>query len=206
MPYAIRLNPFVIVSSGQPYNISIGQDLNGDSIFNDRPGLVSSATCGTIQIIGTSECTPLGTFNLAPAPGQPVIPINVGTGPTLFTMNLRLSRTFGFGKEGAGGTAASFPGGRGGGGRGGPGGGLGGRGLSGGGGPGSGFSVAAATNRRYNLTLSVSARNIFNRVNLAPPIGNLSSPQFAESNTLAGGPFSYGSATRRIDLQILFSF
>ena len=62
------------------------------------------------------------------------------------------------------------------------------------------------TSRRYNLTFSVSARNIFNRVNLSPPIGNLSSPLFGESNTLAGGPYSFGSATRRIDLQALFSF
>ena len=206
MPYAFRLNPFVILSSGQPYNVSVGQDLNGDSIFNDRPALASTATCGTIQIRGTLECTPLGTFNLVPAPGQPTVPINFGNGPTLFTMNLRLSRTFGFGREVAGGEAARFPGGMGGGRGGPPGGGLGGRGLGGGGGPGGAFNSAAATNRRYNLTFSVSARNIFNRVNLAPPIGNLSSPQFGESNTLAGGPFSYGSATRRIDLQVLFSF
>jgi hypothetical protein len=66
--------------------------------------------------------------------------------------------------------------------------------------------MGAATNRRYNLTFSVSARNILNRVNLAPPIGNLSSPLFGESNALAPGPYSFGSATRRIDLQVLFSF
>ncbi len=180
MPYAFRLNPFLILSSGQPYNITVGQDLNGDSIFNDRPALGSQAT----------------------------IPINTGTGSTLFTMNLRLSKTFGFGREITGGSGMSFPGGPGGGGgRGGPpGGGLGGRGLSGGGGPGGAFSMGGATNRRYNLTFSVSARNVFNRVNLAPPIGNLSSPLFGESNALAGGPYSFGSATRRIDLQVQFSF
>ena len=208
MPYAFRLNPFVIVSSGQPYNVALGQDLNGDSIFNDRPTLASTATCSRLQINAKLACTPLGTFNLAPTQGQPTIPPNIGTGPTLFTMNLRLSKTFGFGREVAGGAGMDFPGGpRGGGGRGGPpGGGLGGRGLSGGGGPGGAFSLGAATNRRYNLTLSVSARNILNRVNLAPPIGNLSSPLFGESNTLAGGPYSFGSATRRIDLQVQFSF
>jgi hypothetical protein len=83
---------------------------------------------------------------------------------------------------------------------------LGGRGLSGGGGPGGPFSAAAATNRRYNLTFSVNARNVLNRVNLAPPVGNLDSPLFGQSNALAGGPYSFGSATRRIDLQALFSF
>ena len=41
MPYAFRLNPFIIVSSGQPFNVTVGQDVNGDSIFNDRAGLVT---------------------------------------------------------------------------------------------------------------------------------------------------------------------
>ena len=209
LPYAFRLNPFIIASSGQPYNLTVGQDLNGDSIFNDRPAPISAARCNNIPPYTSGiACTSLGTFNLAPAPGSVPIPINIGTGPTLFTMNLRLSKTFGFGREvGAGSVSAQGPHGGPGGGRGGPpGGGLGGRGLSGGGGPGGPFSMAAATNRRYNLTFSVSARNVLNRVNLAPPVGNLDSPLFGESNDLARGPYSFGSATRRIDLQVLFSF
>jgi len=210
LPYAFRLNPFVILGSGQPYNVTLGQDLNGDSIFNDRPALASTATCSVAQIAQGLACTQLGTFNLAPTPGQKIIPINLGTGPTLFTVNLRLSKTFGFGREvGAGQGPRGGQGGGGGGGGGGrggfPGGGLGGRGLSGSG-PGGSFSVAAASNRRYNLTFSVAARNILNRVNLAPPVGNLDSPLFGQSNALAGGPYSFGSATRRIDLQVVFSF
>jgi hypothetical protein len=144
-----------------------------------------------------------------PTPGQKIIPINIGTGPTLFTMNLRLSKTIGFGREVAAGQGPrTGGGGGGGGGRGGsPGGGLGGRGLSGsGGGAGGPFAAAANTNRRYNVTFSVSGRNILNRVNLATPVGNLDSPLFGQSNALAGGPYSFGSATRRIDLQVLFSF
>jgi len=202
MPYAFRLNPFIIASSGQPFNIVAGQDVNGDSIFNDRAGLVTSSTPpGNIRV------TPWGAVNVAPNPGEATIPINTGTGTWLATVNLRLSKAFGFGKEVTGGAAAGSDGGaRGGGGRGGPpGGGLGGRGLSGGG-SGGGFGAGAATNRRYNLTFSVSARNVLNRVNLAPPIGTLSSPLFGESNALAGGPYAFGSATRRIDLQALFSF
>jgi hypothetical protein len=209
LPYAFRLNPFIIVSSGVPYNVTVGQDLNGDSIFNDRPSLVSNARCSNAPPYTSGiACTALGTFNLNPTSGQTPIPINIGTGPTLFTMNLRLSKTFGFGKEvGAGQGPRSGQGGGGGRGGGFPGGGLGGRGLGGGGGPGGGpFSTGATTNRRYNLTFSVSARNVLNRVNLAPPTGNLNSPLFGESNALAGGPYSYGSATRRIDLQVLFSF
>jgi Carboxypeptidase regulatory-like domain len=209
LPYAVRLNPFVILSSGQPYNVTVGQDLNGDSIFNDRPSLASTATCSTPQITSNLACTQLGTFNLMPTPGQKIIPINIGTGPTLFTMNLRLSKTIGFGREVAAGQGPrTGGGGGGGGGRGGsPGGGLGGRGLSGsGGGAGGPFAAAANTNRRYNMTFSVAGRNILNRVNLATPVGNLDSPLFGQSNALAGGPYSFGSATRRIDLQVLFSF
>jgi len=211
LPYAVRLNPFIIMSSGQPYNVTVGQDLNGDSIFNDRPSF-STAPCTTnAPPYSGIACTSLGAFNLNPSAGEKAIPINIGTGPTLFTANLRLSKTFGFGREvGAGqGPRGGQGGGGGGGGRGGgaPGGGLGGRGLSGsGGGPGGPFSAAATTSRRYNLTFSVSARNVLNRVNLAPPVGTLDSPLFGQSNALAGGPYSFGSATRRIDLQVLFSF
>jgi len=211
LPRAFRLNPFMVVSSGQPYNVTVGQDVNGDSIFNDRPGFVLPATCNP-KTVPTS----LGTFQVpgAPCPTYAPIPINYGTASTLFTLNLRLSKTIGFGKE-QGGPSAAGGGGQGGpgggGGRGGPGGGgggLGGRGLSGGGGPGGGgpFGLGGTTTRRYNLTFSVAARNLLNHVNLAPPVGNLNSSFFAQSNALAGGPFSSGSASRRIDLQVLFSF
>jgi hypothetical protein len=62
------------------------------------------------------------------------------------------------------------------------------------------------SNYRYNFTFSVNARNIFNNVNVANPIGNLSSPLFGEANQLAGGPFSSATANRRIDLQLQFNF
>ena len=202
MPYAVRLNPFIIVSSGQPFNLTVGRDVNGDSIFNDRAGLATTSTAPS-----NLRVTQWGTVDAAPMSGESTIPINIGTGTTQFTMNLRLSKTFGLGREVSGGSGVGSEGGPRGGGRGGPpGGGLGGRGLSGGGGPGGGFGGGAATSRRYNLTFSVSARNVLNRVNLAPPIGNLNSPLFGESNELAGGPYSFGSATRRIDLQVQFSF
>jgi hypothetical protein len=206
MPYLFRLSPFLLVSSGVPYDLTVGQDLNGDSIFNDRPGFVSATACPKVGSAGQPSgvvCTPLGTFNTSPAPGQQV-PVNSATGPTLFTLNLRLSKTFGFGRETkSGGTSGgpSYGGGRHGGG------GLGPGGLSSAGRPSGGlFGGGVATGRRYNLTFSVSARNVLNRVNLGTPIGDLSSPFFAQSIGLAGGPFSSQGASRRIDLQVLFSF
>ncbi|MGB9257918.1 MAG: hypothetical protein WCC25_23990, partial [Candidatus Korobacteraceae bacterium] len=83
--------------------------------------------------------------------------------------------------------------------------GLGPRGLSGGGGP-SPFTFGSETSRKYNLTFSVSARNLLNFVNYGPPVGILGSNSFGMPISLAGAPFSNGSAVRRIDLQMLFSF
>jgi hypothetical protein len=135
-----------------------------------------------------------------PVPGETIIPSNYGGGFGQFTTNLRLSKTFGFGKAGQGGGS----GGSGGGGHR-HGSGLGPAGLSsmGGGNP---FNQGNATNHRYNLTISVSARNLFNSVNYAPPVGNLSSPLFGQPIALAGGFFSSNAANRRIDLQGRFSF
>jgi hypothetical protein len=44
--------------------------------------------------------------------------------------------------------------------------------------------------RKYSLTLNVAATNIFNIVNLAPQNGNLLSPLFGKSQSLATGEFA----------------
>ena len=97
-------------------------------------------------------------------------------------------------------------GGRGGppGGGGGPGGGLGPGGLSSSGGRGGppGMNVSY----RYNLTLGIGAMNALNIVNLGAPVGQLSSPLFGQSNSLAGGFGPPGGGNRRIDFQVMFSF
>jgi hypothetical protein len=63
------------------------------------------------------------------------------------------------------------------------------------------------TTRRYNLTLTMTARNIFNTWNPGLPVGTVT-PNFTgfRSVSLAGGPFSSGSANRRVDFQAVFSF
>jgi hypothetical protein len=145
-----------------------------------------------------------GSFDLAPIPGQAIIPINMATGPGRTSLNLRLAKTFGFGKK----PEAMAKGGPIGpeGPRIGPMGG-GGEHREGGGGRGpGGFFGGTSGNSRYNLTFSVNLRNVFNKVNLANPIGNLSSPLFGQSNSLAGGPFGSSASVRRIDLQLNFSF
>jgi hypothetical protein len=81
------------------------------------------------------------------------------------------------------------------------------RGGGGGGGGGMGGIFGdATTSKRYNLTISASARNLLNRANLAPPIGTLSSPLFGQSNAIASGFFGAATANRRIELQMRFTF
>jgi hypothetical protein len=198
LPRGFRMSPFLVASSGIPFNITLGQDYNGDSIFNDRPTFATDLTRPSVVV------TQWGTFDTAPLPGQKVIPPYYGTGPGRFALNLRLSKTIGFGPEtkNSGAGMSGGPGGGPGGGRGGgrgPGGGFGGA-------MGGPMSLGSATNRRYNLTFSVNARNIFNNINYAPLVGNLSSPIFGQPNAIAGGPFGSSSAPRKIELQAMFNF
>jgi hypothetical protein len=202
-PYLIRLSPFMVISSGSPFTITSPIDENGDQVYNDRPGFVSSTTCSATvnPSPGSSTyCTPLGTFDASGA-GK-LIPINSEAGPNHFVLNLRLSKTFGLGPKTKAATGNQ--------GQGGPSGGGGGRGggqhgpLFGGGG---GFNMSSNSDRRYNLTMGVGVRNVFNNVNVSNPNAVLGSPLFNQSNSLQGGPFSQGSsANRRIELQATFNF
>ncbi len=200
LPYLIRFSPFMIVSSGSPFNITSPYDLNGDNQYNDRP---SATTCPRVQNTTGSYiyCTPLGTFDASAATGK-LLPINYGTGPGHFVMNVRLTKTFGLGPRTKSAAAGQGQGGGPGmgGGRGGPRGPL----FGGGGG---GMSMSSSSDRRYNLALGVSVRNLFNNVNLANPNAVLSSHLFDVSNALLGGPYSPSTAAnRRLDLIATFNF
>jgi hypothetical protein len=206
LPYNVRLSPFMIASSGSPFNITTTNDLNDDSIFNDRPGFVSAATCPTTVNTppSTTYCTPLGTFDARPVVGEKITPINYGTGPSQFTLNLRLTKTFGFGPKTGRAAGNQSPGGGPGGGGGGGRGGGGPRGPLFGGGPGG---IPSGSDRRYNLSFGVIARNALNKVNYANPSGILGSRFFDTSNGVpSSGPFANSAAIRRIDLQASFSF
>jgi hypothetical protein len=202
-PFGISLNPMLDASSGQPFNITIGQDLNGDNQFNDRPAIATSASTNTLQ-------TAYGNFDLSPTWDQTRIPYNVGTAPSQFSMNMRVSKAIGVGPKVTGGSTTSSGGPGGGGpppgggpGGGGPGGGLGPGGLGGNGGP---PRDSQTVPRRYSLNFTAMARNVFNNVNLAAPISVLNSPKFGQSNALSGGFFSSAASNRSIDLQVSFNF
>jgi hypothetical protein len=213
-PHYITLSPFLIAQSGTPFNIILGEDLNGDTVYNDRPGF---ANCNA-PVTSTNRPAPntkYGCLNMATQLTDPRIPINSGSSPAAFTMNVRLTKTFGFGAYTHGeptGRRRNGGGGNGGPGQpplGGPGGTSratgGGRGGAAGGG-GFGGGGGANTGRRYNITIGAQALNVFNVVNYDPPQSVLSSPFFGQANQLAGGIFSSNTAVRRVTLQMSFTF
>jgi len=163
LPRGFSLSPFLVVSSGGPFNITLGQDIFGTSVFNARPAAAAPGATGPNFVV-----TQFGAFDTAPSPGEPVIPPYGFLGPGQFSLNALLAKTFGWGRKTGGGGSAR-----------------------------SGNPETA----RYNLEFSLSARNVFNTVNLAAPVGNLGSPLFGRSNSVADfAPY------RRIDLAVRFSF
>jgi Carboxypeptidase regulatory-like domain len=222
LAHGFRVSPFMVANSGPPFNITLGQDLNDDAIFNDRPAFAAPG------VTANPFVTSFGSFDTAPGANAPRIPINFGTTPAQFTLNVRLSKTFGIGPKlqqtaangqgggGGGSQGGNAGGGAGRGGQGGPA--AGGRGPAGGGGPMAGGPRGGGpmggifnperSNQRYSLTFSANARNLFNNVNAGAPIGYLSAgPQvFGTSTSLAGGVFNTQSANRRLDFQVMFAF
>jgi hypothetical protein len=224
-PKGVMFAPFVIVRSGAPYDVLLGEDVFGDTYLNARPVLAGAgAACG-----GDIVCTPYGNFNTNPAAvvtGNNLVPRNYLTMAPLFSLNLRVYRVFGFGERGnravpgdMGGRGPGGPGG--GGGFGGPGGGMR-MGPMGGGGRG-GFG-GSTTEHRFNLTLAVSFTNILNHLNPGGYQGVLTSNQFGQPTsvntgfggglgfTAAGGPGGpagpMGSVAnnRRIEFSTRFTF
>jgi len=200
LPYMFRLSPFLVASSGVPFNVTSGVDANNDSVFTDRPNYAQfQAALANAEALGTVRSGV--SFDCKPPAGQAEIPIYCGQSPARFALNLRLSKTFGFGKKAQANAVAGGPqsGGTFGRGPGGPGGGRGNRG-------GGMFGGGDSSGQRYSLTLAVSARNIFNNVNVGTPIGVITSPIFGQSTSLPVGPGSGLYSNRRIELQTTFAF
>ena len=193
LPWEISMSPFIMANTGRPFNITRGEDLNGDSIFNERP---------TFAELG-ARCNELGLTNsfcdVSGYDPNAIIPRNFGEGPKFFNVNLRFSKNFGFGStEGSGDAGAGAGGGpRGGGIPVGRHGGM--RGMRGG--------MGGGGRAPYNLNVGISFNNIFNLVNFNPPVGNLSSSRFGQYTSTAGGwGMGGGSTNRRIELNLRFSW
>jgi hypothetical protein len=179
----VRLSPFIVAQSGAPYDITIGQDIYGDTLFTARPGIPTDLS--KPGLIDTSY----GWLDPNPTPGEQILPRNSGRGPGLISVNMRLGKTIGFGPERE---ASGAPG-------------------AVGDGHYSGFHSIFSdvpTSRRYNLTISLSARNLLNHVNDGPIIGQITSPLFGQANQVAGGygAFAETANNRRLELQMRFTF
>jgi hypothetical protein len=168
----------MIYQSSLPFNIVVGQDLNGDTQFNDRPTFATDLTRPSVVR------TKWGNFDTDPIPGQTTIPINYGTGPNLFYLNMHVMKSFNFGPALP--PEAPPP-------------------------PAPGAPKPAQPakkppiERKYTMGFGIAAQNVINRVNLAPPVGVLDSPLFGESTALASN-FGSGSANRTIYADLTFRF
>jgi hypothetical protein len=156
---------------------------------------VAAGTPGSKTIAGC------GTFLSRTVASSGVIsPVNPCTGPALFTLNMRVTKTWGFGGSRVANVAQGGDHGGGPGGDhhhgGGPGGGHGG--FFGGGG--------GSTGQRYNFSLGATLNNIFATNDLSTPVGTLTSPYFGRSTQLAGFPYAQGNKRFRMALQASFSF
>lgn len=193
MRWNIRMSPFVTVQSGPPFDITTGTDVYGTTIFNARPGIATDP-----EKPGVVE-TQHGLLDPNPTPDEKLLPRNFGRGPGLVSVNLRLGKTFGFGGEKAGASGSHGPGG--------PGGNpsmmAGGRGLG-------SFIGPPTTPQRYNLSISMSARNLLNHTNPGPITGDITSPLFGRANQIYGSSngegFSENANNRRLELQMRFTF
>jgi hypothetical protein len=185
LPHHFSINPFVMYQSSAPFNIVVGQDLNGDTQFNDRPAFATDMTRPSVY------STKWGAFDADPIAGQKIIPINYGKGPGLLVANLRLSHRFNFGPKLPEAPAPPAP---------------------------AANAATAKTEtkppakpekkeieRKYTLNFGVSAQNVLNHPNFAPPVGVLGSPLFGQSTALSSTNGN-SSANRVISFETFFRF
>jgi hypothetical protein len=186
----IRLNPYITMQSGAPFNITAGQDLFGTTIFNARPGIATDA-----QRPGAIE-TPYGLLDPNPIAGERILGRNAGRGPWIASLNLRVSKTWGFGPDPTAGEVVSSRGG-----------GQSGPVLTA---PPRGLFGPPATSHRYRISLGMSVRNLLNHTNPGPITGDIASPLFGRANQtygqVNGEGFSENASNRRLELQLKFLF
>src|SRR5215471_5289832 len=199
--WGIGFFPLVIAQSGTPFNIITGLDNNGDSLFLDRPAFASDLTRPSVRR------TPFGNFDVLPLPGAEIIPRNYGDGPSYFSINFRIAKTFGFGSVAAPSARARVAATSGNGSASQPANGS----RTGTAQPARASAAARPEDKPYRLTLSLFVANALNHTNKGTPIGNLSSPLFGLSNALSGnGSFSFGASTaqanRSVTLRAQFQF
>jgi len=190
----MRVSPFLVTQSGTPFDITTGSDLYGTTLLNARPGIATdSSKPGVVR-------TSYGFLDPSPSADEILLPRNYGRGPAEINFNIRMSKTVGFGaKEGGRSSGAAISGGD----------------VAGTANAAAGKRINAiigtpSSGRRYNITFSVSARNVLNHTNPGQITGNITSPRFGESNQIGRPPNGEGfyetANNRRIEMQVKFAF
>lgn len=192
--WGVRLSPLLTAETGPPFDITVGRDIYGTTLFNARPAVATDTSKpGLIR-------TSYGLLDPNPSPDAVTLSRNYGRGPGSIVLNLRITRTFAFGFGEGREAPTNIPGGGDG------------RRDTPGVFTGAGASGPGKTNRRYNVTLSLSVRNLLNHNNPGPIIGNLTSPLFGFANqpagasSLGGTNFSESANNRRLEFQSRFTF
>ena len=89
--WGVRLSALFIADSGGPFNITVGHDLYGTTLFNARPGIATDPSKpGLVS-------TAYGLLDPNPVAGETVLPRNYGRGPDIIMLNLRIKKVFAFG-------------------------------------------------------------------------------------------------------------
>ncbi|HVY91266.1 MAG TPA: carboxypeptidase regulatory-like domain-containing protein [Bryobacteraceae bacterium] len=177
LPFHFQFSPMFVASSGAPYDLTIGHDLNGDSFGSDRPTFATDLTRPSVVF------TQFGAFDTDPIPGQTLVPHNYLLGTGMWNLNGRFGRTFVLGRhKAAAAGAASTP-------------------AAGGTAAGSGSSTSEG---RYKLNLNIEVNNVFNHLSPGGFVGNLSSPLFGQSTSPL--LFRETSNLRRVQFGTTFSF
>jgi hypothetical protein len=183
-----RLSPLFVADSGAPFNITVGQDLYGTTLFNGRPGIANDPSQpGLIQ-------TRYGLLDPNPKPDETILPRNYGRGPGIFMLNLRASEVFSFGSAAEGSVS------------------MGGHGPENGPFGESHSQNIVTTGHRFSLAVSLSIRNLLNHNNPGPIVGDITSTLFNRANqpygagTLGGTGFSESANNRRLEFQTRLNF
>lgn len=176
LPWNMSVDTFMAAGSGIPFNITTGTDLNGDTIYNDRPSFATDLTRASVVR------TRFGNFDTSPIAGQQMIPVNYGNSPGYLTVAMRLGKTVQFGPRapvaGMAGKPATNP-------------------------PTNPPTKGEAP---YSIRFGISAQNLFNSVNPAQPIGVLNSPLFGRSISLLKEFTPLQAANRVVDVTLNFAF
>lgn len=106
LPFGLNFLSLVNYHTGLPYNITTGDDPNGDTFYNDRPAFATDLSRASVRQ------TSIGAFDTAPIAGQTIVPYNFGHSPSYISWSPSLDASIGVGPRAAPAKGTSGPGAR----------------------------------------------------------------------------------------------